>query len=173
MTPIVIQPEEAEHADHIQDLYTAGFPDGPEGKIVATLRETCPEYQGWVATAQSSRIVGHILFTPAELRCTNASETIVGLGLAPLVVHPNWQKQGIGSDLVRKSMKTLEAPFIVALGDRRYYRKFGFKTAIKKGFHCEYPDTPEDSFLIHLAEPDQLKNKTGTIYYRPEFAEAV
>lgn len=176
MNPITIQPENADHAEGIAALYTVGFPDSPEGKIVAKLRANCPDYHSWVAVNPEQHIIGHILLTPTEMEFTDGSASMGGLGLAPLVVHPDWQNQGIGSDLVRHAIKAaaeLSQTFVAVLGDPQYYQRFGFVAAAQWGWQSEYSDIPAEAFMIYPLQPDRLIQKNGTVYYRAEFAEAI
>ncbi|NJN74160.1 MAG: N-acetyltransferase [Limnothrix sp. RL_2_0] len=176
MTSVTIQPENIDHAEAIAALYAVGFPDSPEGQIVAQLRKNCSDYHGWVAVNPEQQIIGHILLTPTEMEFADGSASMGGLGLAPLVVHPDWQNQGIGSNLVRYVLKAaaeLSQTFIAVLGDPQYYQRFGFVAAAQWGWQSEYNDIPTEAFMIYPLQLDRLIQKNGTVYYRAEFAEAI
>jgi putative acetyltransferase len=75
-------------------------------------------------------IVGHILFTPVVVEGRPA----LGMGLAPLAVLPGRQRQGIGSQLVRRGLDSLRergCPFVVVVGHPEYYPRFGFEPALR------------------------------------------
>ncbi len=82
--------------------------------------------------------VGHILYTKGTL--TNHPDISLSF-LAPLAVIPKFQRQGIGSALIKKSFKLLKTKvdLIVLLGHPTYYPKFGFRPAYKLGFEPTYP----------------------------------
>ncbi len=76
-----------------------------------------------------SEAVGHILFYPLSIK-TN-SGLIPTLGLVPLAVKPEHQKQGIGTKLISeglKQAKSLGYNSVIVAGDPKYYGKFGFQT---------------------------------------------
>ena len=76
------------------------------------------EYEG--------QIIGHIAFSPVSI--TDGTTDWYGLG--PVSVQPEFQNQGIGSQLIHAGLdklKMLKAGGCVLLGDPDYYARFGFK----------------------------------------------
>src|SRR5512136_551471 len=56
---------------------------------------------------------------------------LVGIGLGPISVLPEFQRQGIGKSLIREglsSLKSLGAKGCVLVGDPGYYERFGFRS---------------------------------------------
>jgi putative acetyltransferase len=95
------------------------------------------------------------------------------MGLAPLAVHPDYQKQGIGSQLVREGLKVCERighDVVVVLGHPEYYPRFGFVTASQKGLRCEY-DVRDEVFMVAEMKPDALRGRHGLVKYSPEFGK--
>ncbi len=83
--------------------------------------------------------VGHILFTRARLEIENPLSISI---LAPLAVIPEYQKQGIGGELIRHGIQMLSksrVDLIFVLGHPEYYPRHGFKPAGKQGFDAPYP----------------------------------
>jgi putative acetyltransferase len=76
--------------------------------------------------------------------------------LAPVAMHPNFQRRGMGSELIEMTlnMPTLNAASVFVLGDPAYYERFGFtpvSTAI-----CPYEPSNEHFRAlrwIEAAEP--------------------
>ncbi|MNJ66099.1 Acetyltransferase (GNAT) family protein [compost metagenome] len=95
------------------------------------------------------------------------------LGLAPVAVHPDWQGQGIGSDLVREGLDTaleMDWKAVVVLGDPDYYARFGFRPASDFGLHCIY-EVPADCFMAMELQPGGLAGLQGEVLYHPLFDE--
>ena len=116
-----------------------------------------------------SKVVGHILFSPAELVTEKA--IVVGMGLAPMAVHPDHQNQGIGSQLVRSGILRLNPghwPYVIVLGHPGYYPRFGFEPASRHGLRCQW-EVPDEAFMVRVLDADKLKGLEGLVCYRPEF----
>jgi putative acetyltransferase len=93
------------------------------------------------------------------------------LGLAPVAVLPDYQRQGIGGVLIRHGIEEcarLNCQAIVVLGHPEYYPRFGFIPANQKGLKCEY-SVPDEAFMVLELECGALDGCSGTVKYRPEF----
>jgi predicted N-acetyltransferase YhbS len=83
----------------------------------------------------NSEIIGHIICTKAKVIDTQNKEYGV-LCLGPISVLPEFQKKGIGSKLMIKSIAVAkESGFsgIILFGNPDYYHRFGFKNAMEYG----------------------------------------
>lgn len=70
-------------------------------------------------------LIGHAVFTVCGI--VGGGDSVALLG--PLAVAPEWQRQGIGSTLVRAGLRSLERASlqrVYVLGDPAYYGRFGF-----------------------------------------------
>ncbi|QIA64104.1 GNAT family N-acetyltransferase [Vibrio astriarenae] len=153
----------------IGQLLRDTFETQAEADLVQTLRENGRITLSLVACTDEGQIVGHVLFTPVEIE----GHDVTWQGLAPLCVHPEFQKQGIARQLLEEgfdSLAELGYNGCVVLGDPNLYGKFGFESANQHGFHCQW-DVPEGAFQIKPLIPGAFDGQQGLIRYCPEFAE--
>lgn len=145
-----------EHAEHR---------DGNEQELVAALRESAafvPELS--LVAEMDGRIVGHILFTKIEIGGHTE------LALAPLSVLPQYQRQGVGTALMREGhriAKTLGYHYSVVLGSETYYPRAGYAPA--KCFGIEAPFEVLDENFMALKLADDAEKIYGTVIYPKEF----
>jgi putative acetyltransferase len=98
------------------------------------------------------RLADHVLFSTVSL--VPAQTRLLGLGLAPLAVLPEFQEQGIGSQLVLRGRQVgREATFDFAfvLGDPNYYARFSFRRA--RDFHLVNEYGADESFRMIELRP--------------------
>jgi putative acetyltransferase len=114
------------------------FGQPAEAHLVDALRQTGAALYSWVAVLEG-RVVGHVIFS--RLLAHDGPVVHRGLALAPLAVYPQWQRQGIGSQLVEQSLamaRQQHEPFVVVLGDPAYYSRFGFSVELATVFESPY-----------------------------------
>lgn len=118
-----------------------------------------------------SQVVGHILFSPATIEWDG--QTAAGLGLAPVSVLPDFQRQGIGAQLINEAMALVaEASheFVIVLGHPEYYPKFGFAPAARSNIACEFEGVPEEAFLIRWFSEPPIQAGRGIAKYHSAFS---
>ena len=123
---------------------------------------------------EKEEIVGHILFSPVTIEGKHG--IVKGMGLAPMAVLPEFQRQGIGSQLVNAGIEELRktrCPFIIVLGHPEYYPRFGFEPASRSGIKSQWEGIPENVFMILWLDASMMNQITGTAKYRSEFDEAL
>lgn len=135
MTSIrVEQPEDVAAVRRVNEL---AFERPEEADVVDRLRRASIPFLSLVAE-DGGAIVGHVLLTPAIVDGggRHVGQRVAGMGLAPLAMVPERQRQGIGSLLVRRGLDLLRAdgcPFVIVLGHPEYYPRFGFERASAQG----------------------------------------
>ncbi|MBM3128701.1 MAG: N-acetyltransferase [Chloroflexi bacterium] len=170
---ISIRKEQIGDEEQIRIVNTRAFGQPAEANVVDTLRKNCLAGESLVAL-DGDKIVGHILFTPAVIEAER--KEIVGMGLAPMAVLPEFQRQGIGSKLIRTGldeMRKTEQPFVIVLGHPEYYPRFGFVRASRYGIVSQYPNVPDDAFMILVYDQAALAGVSGIGKYRAEFDAAM
>ena len=158
-----VRRETPEDIAGVRRVNEAAFSEGTEADLVDALREAANPFISLVAE-DDGEIVGHICFTPVRV------ETKVILGLAPMAVLPERQRQGIGSKLVEAGLEECRrAGFeaVVVVGHPDYYPRFGFEPAAPKGLVSEY-DVPEPVFMI-VKLADDVEDLTRVARYHDVF----
>jgi putative acetyltransferase len=167
---ITVRAETAEDYSQVRRVNELAFGRPNEALLVDALRESAHPQVSLVALKEEE-IVGHIFFSPVSI--VSDSSIFTALGLAPLAVLPEFQKQGIGSRLVREGLKEsqrLNQYIVVVLGHSEYYPRFGFVPASRKGLRCEY-QVPDEVFMVAELIPGALGGRQGLVRYRPEFSD--
>lgn len=172
MTEILIRDEMPGDADAVRQVNDAAFGREDEGRLVDELRKQGAAVVSLVAEVDG-RIIGHILFSPVTIEGTEGATNSGGaVGLAPMAVLPEFQKQGIGSRLIRTGLERCRErgeALVVVLGHPEYYPRLGFVPAPPLGVTCEYP-VPDEVFMVQELEPGALQGRRGLVRYHAAFA---
>ena len=108
----------------IELLYPDAFPDEDLLPLVRDLLREATAALSLVGIIDS-RLVGHVIFTKCGVVGSSGKAALLG----PLAVAPAWQRQGIGSAMVRAGLRRLEdagVSHVYVLGDPAYYGRLGF-----------------------------------------------
>ena len=165
---MIIRQETREDIAGIHALNELAFGQPLEADIVDKLRNNCDDLLSIVAI-ENEKIVGHILFSPAEIE--GPYGVLKGMGLAPMAVLPDRQRQGIGTQLINKgieALKKLRCTFIIVLGHHEYYPRFGFQRASLYGIICQWEGIPDEAFMILWLDESKARQLSGVAKYREE-----
>jgi putative acetyltransferase len=164
----IIRPEETEDQALIRHVNTLAFGRANEADLVDAL--WCHEALTISLVAvKDGHIVGHIAFSPVTI--TSETSTIDALGLGPMAVLPEFQRQGIGSQLVEAGLEACRKTdygIVVVLGHPEYYPRFGFTPSKPHGIVWER-DVPEEVFMVKELKEGMLAQTQGVVKYHPEF----
>ena len=114
-------------------------------------------------------ILGHILFSHIQIETENGQ--VSAIALAPMAVLPEYQKQGIGSMLVRHGLeecKRLGHTIVIVLGHPAYYPRFGFSAQLATPLECPYGDCGNAWMVLEL-RAGALEGLHGRVVYPPAF----
>lgn len=134
---------------------------GKEADLLQRLHEHGKPLHEW-ACIHTGKIIAYIAFSNAY-----HGADVCGLHLGPLAVSPEFQKQGVGSELLRFALRqeSIKDRTLFVLGAPGFFRKFGFEP-------CQLPICPlaknNASFL-------SIRNDTATSFpvgYEAEFKTA-
>lgn len=165
----MIRGERPEDKPAVRFVNELAFGRADEADLVDTLRSTCPDALALVAVRRDD-VVGHIMFTPVVI--DSHAGLVTGMGLAPMAVLPSHQSQGIGTALVRHGLEQLRmrgCPFVVVVGHPKYYPRFGFEPASRRGLKSQWPDMPDEAFMVIVLDEGTMRDVAGVARYREEF----
>ena len=165
---MIIRAETREDYTAVRQVNEQAFGRADEANLVDVLRGRARPYISVVAEV-GGRVVGHIFFSPVTIE--SESSAFSALALGPMAVLPEWQNQGVGSELIHRGFeecRSLGHDVVVVLGHPEYYPRFGFIPARRKGLRCEYP-VPDDVFMVAELKEGALAGRQGMVRYRPEF----
>ncbi len=104
------------------------------------------------------KIVGAIFYCWGKVVDDNGNPHKI-LNLGPIAVLPNYQRNGIGSQLIKYTLceaQKLNYNAVVLCGDVNYYHRFGFDSASKLGIFYDGMDQsdPADFFMVKPLQSD-------------------
>jgi putative acetyltransferase len=120
--------------------------------------------------ATGGEVIAHALFSPVAIE--TECRAVSALGLGPVAVRPDLQRQGIGTMLIDACLERLRVAghgAVVVIGHPAYYPRFGFLPASRWGLTWEM-DVPDEAFMALELHPGALAGMRGVVRYRPEFA---
>jgi putative acetyltransferase len=123
-----------------------------------------------IVAEENNEIVGHLLLSKAEV--VDESKIHEVIVLAPIAVHPNYQKNGIGSKLIREGLagcKESGLYIVFLIGHPMYYPRFGFKPARKYGIELIQFKVPDDVFMVCELREGELNKIKGELIYPQSF----
>ncbi len=163
----------------IANVLTRAFGQPAEAELVAKIRagDGFDNALSLVAVTigndhHPESIVGYILHSPIHIERDDGGR-VAALSLAPMAVLPEYQNQGIGSQLVRAGLdaaRTAGHRIVIVLGHENYYPRFGFERASACSVRCEW-DVPDEVFMLLVLDKTAMSGVSGLARYRPELAQ--
>ena len=142
-----------------------------EHLILHNLRKSkCYIHELDLVAMSGNEIVGHIISTKAKvIDSQNKLHEVLCVG--PLSVLPEFQKQGIGSKLINKSITTARESGhsgMILFGNPDYYHRFGFRNAVEYGITTKDGQNFEPFMALEL-QAEGLSNVNGRFFEADEF----
>jgi putative acetyltransferase len=165
---LTIREEHPEDISAVYEVNRLAFTGNDEAELVDILRNRGAYILSLVAE-KDERVVGHIFFTPVLIG--EGEKAFPAVGLGPMAVLPEYQKQGIGSRLVKtglESLRKMHYRAVIVLGHPDFYPKFGFVPASRFGIRFMVTVQDEVFMAIELQE-GALRGVSGVVHYQPEF----
>jgi len=146
-----------------------------EARLVEAIRAS-PEFVPEMSLVADfdGRTVGHVMISYASIRDGDAQHRIPVL--APLAVAPEFQRQGVGSALVRDVTARADdrgEPLVVLEGSPSFYGRLGFEYSVRYGIHITLPSwaPAEASQVLRLR--NYRASIRGQVVYPPTFVAVI
>jgi putative acetyltransferase len=163
---LVVRHERADEHEAVRAVHRQAFGDGE--RVPALVDALRPATLSLVAAA-GARVVGHVLLSACRLDALPRLVDVVSL--SPLGVLPEFQRQGIGTQLVAAALAgadRLGIPLVFLEGSPHYYGERGFADATQLGFRPPTLRYPPGSFQV--AKLSSYEDwMTGTFVYSDVF----
>ncbi len=163
---MILREEIARDRDSIRRVHEAAFSGADEARLVDELREEGAFLCSMVAEIDGA-VAGHILFTRMWIDCEGGA--IPAVALAPMSVVPEYQRRGIGGQLIRAGLgrlRNLRERIVLVLGHEHYYPRFGFSAEKARNIASPFP--PEAFMALELA-PGAIDDVVGRVSYARAF----
>ena len=152
-----------ENQAKVYALLNQAFPGSEyEAELVKKFHKNSKSIHEWVCI-HANRVIAYVAFSNAY-----NGKDICGLHLAPMAVAPEFQKQGVGSELLTFALRQepIKNQPLFVLGEPDYYKKFGFEPS-------SVPICPFDKTNTHFLSLRNDSTISFTVGYEPEFKNAV
>jgi putative acetyltransferase len=165
-----VRPERPGDEDSVGGVVSAAFGQTAEADLVVRLRDRGALAVSLVAEG-AGELVGHVALSPVTVDGRSGGGH--WLGLAPLAVRPDRQRQGVGRRLVAAALDAATrdgGAVVFVLGHSRYYGALGFEEAARFGWRCAY-DAPPAAFRARLLGSPAAEDlpPAGTVRYHEAF----
>jgi putative acetyltransferase len=164
---VEIRPATAADWANIRDVHLRAFPTAAEAKLVERLIADGDAAVSIVADSCRA-IVGHVLMSRMNVHADGRA--LAALGLAPVAVVPDRQRQKIGSALVEAAVREASsagAEILFVLGEPDYYGRFGFSAETAAPFASPYAGRHFQALALAGLTPI----RSGAAGYAPAFAD--
>ncbi|MCI5209669.1 MAG: N-acetyltransferase [Candidatus Electrothrix sp. ATG2] len=119
-----------------------------------------------LVAVDNEKIIGHILFTKAEV--TQTTESVSAQILAPLAILPESQSKGVGGQLIQEGLQQLKdsgVELVFVLGHPDYYPRSGFNPAGVLGYEAPYhiPEEHAEAWMAQELYPGVIGKIQGKV----------
>lgn len=164
-----------ENGSDFEKVYKLNFQSFGNREDESRLIERIRKSEGFVpelslVAEKDGEIVGHLLLSKAIVENQDEKHTVIVL--APIAVHPAYQKQGVGTRLIEEGKKRCEAlgyRLILLIGHPEYYPRLGFQPARRFGLELKQFEVPDEVFMVYEVEKEALHKIKGELKYPAAF----
>ncbi|MGB0113310.1 MAG: N-acetyltransferase [Ilumatobacteraceae bacterium] len=165
---MLVRRERTVDIDTVRAIHVAAFRRGADEPVEAGLLDALRGCEGWLPAFSlvaeiDGEVVGHVVCTRGWVG------DVPALGLGPIGVRPDLQRDGVGQALMHAMIGAADAadePLIALLGSPDYYGRFGFVASSAVGVTPPDPAWGEFFQVRTLAAHGGLR---GTFRYATPF----
>lgn len=154
-----IQKVTAEHRPKVYALLQRAFPASVcEAELVRKLHDNNRPLHEWVCI-QTNKVIAYVAFSSAF-----HGKQVCGLHLASMAVAPDFQRQGVGTELLRFALRqeSIMHQALFVRGAPAYFQRFGFRL-------CSQPICPFDTNNARFLSIRNDEPSVFVVGYEPEF----
>ena len=161
-----IEPDKPE----INNVYIKAFGEEKGFEIVKLVNDLLDDKTAdpmfSLVAVEDGKIIGHILFTKADV--TQTAEPVSARILALLAVLPDAQNRDVGGQLIKEGLSQLKlsnVELVFVLGHPEYYPRFGFIPAGAQGFKAPYfiPEEHAGAWMVQELCPGVIGRVKGKV----------
>lgn len=173
---LVVRPEQKSEIHIIRELIQEAFDPmpfstGKEWQLAENIRQSQGYIPGLALVAiLDGTLAGHSMISLAEIEGKKKKHAVLVLG--PVSVLPDYQRQGIGQEMIRigiEAAKRLPLGAMIVVGDPSYYSLFGFQLAVPLDIHLPFGFDEEEYLQVLALRPGALKGIKGVVKYPATF----
>lgn len=158
-----IQKVTSEHCPKVYALLQRAFPGSShEAVLVQKLHEHNKLLLEWVCI-QTNKVIAYLAFSSAY-----HGKAVCGLHLALMAVAPDFQRQGVGTELLNFALRqeSIKNQPLFVLGEPAYFKRFGFEP-------CSQPICPFAVNNTHFLSMRNDGTTSFTVNYESEFTSVL
>ncbi len=166
---MIIRPETPAEDEAIRRVVNEAFGGTIEGDLVAAIRASdrfVPDLS--LVAVSGGQTLGHVISSYVDMTVVPDTKRVLQVG--PLAVVPSHQRTGIGSALMRETIRIADErgePLLLIEGNPVYYGRFGFTRADEHGIEPPPEALAAKYFMLRQLEAYDASLR-GRAIYPPE-----
>jgi putative acetyltransferase len=161
-----VREEQPDDVDAVRRIVAAAFGGEKVPQLLDALRASVAWLDAVYVVEERDEIVAAVAYTRAWLDApTKLVEVLV---LSPLAVLPERQRDGIGSLLVKDTLRLLEdrpEPLVFLEGSPDFYSRLGFIAGVELGFSAPSVRIPAPAFQVATLPGYDQARMSGALVY--------
>jgi putative acetyltransferase len=161
-----VREEQAHDVEAVRRVVTAAFGGEKTPALLDAMRDSSAWLDMVYVAEERDQIVAAVVFTRAWLDAPTKLVEVLVLG--PLAVHPEHQRIGVGSLLVKETLRLVEdrpEPLVFLEGSPDFYARLGFIAGSELGFSAPSVRIPAPAFQVATLPGYDQSWMSGALVY--------